>query len=391
MRCIEGWNYSEKPGSFMLSHLEKGSFQFNEQPFASGAEKALYADNNDPKQCASITTCDGWKEKFSSFSAYTESKVHEILQKSPPHKNILRLTHLIHSGKPAVWVLKHLSPNSPGASSLLKEVDMEDLFKCMHSPDVRKIQIAVQPRFSLDLLEAAENGLSKRRMISATRQALNAVTYLHEQGIVHGDIKPENYLVNRKKGDIHVVLCDFGTALYPEAPPELYSRPCGTPMYLNPQKLYRSVQKAPPELSKEEYVRLQERGDLWALAMTIHMIFTKQDPDLAHPDPDRQKWMQITKLERLYGEEGPYTWNRLPVDLPESSLITNLIQEGSRKNGVSEPLGNTIKRIRENYISLPRVPFTISEGEIFFTPPGSPPTVSEGEYFFTPVDRDRNK
>jgi len=44
------------------------------------------------------------------------------------------------------------------------------------------------------------------------RQVLEAVHYLHKQGIAHRDIKPENVLMTNLRAVSRVVLTDFGQA-----------------------------------------------------------------------------------------------------------------------------------------------------------------------------------
>mmetsp|Transcript_16424 Transcript_16424/g.27135 ORF Transcript_16424/g.27135 Transcript_16424/m.27135 type:complete len:465 (-) Transcript_16424:200-1594(-) len=56
----------------------------------------------------------------------------------------------------------------------------------------------------------ARNGLSERLSIKLFRQLAQAVNFLHESGIVHLDLAPENILINRKMEIVKI--CDFGAA-----------------------------------------------------------------------------------------------------------------------------------------------------------------------------------
>ena len=45
------------------------------------------------------------------------------------------------------------------------------------------------------------------------RQVLEALNYLHSQGIVHRDVKPDNLLISSLTDGARVVLTDFGSAI----------------------------------------------------------------------------------------------------------------------------------------------------------------------------------
>ncbi len=64
------------------------------------------------------------------------------------------------------------------------------------------------------LIHNQENGLALSRVLEVARSACNALQYAHQLGIVHGDVKPGNILVN-KQGRAFVT--DFGLATMSEA------------------------------------------------------------------------------------------------------------------------------------------------------------------------------
>lgn len=61
----------------------------------------------------------------------------------------------------------------------------------------------------LELLEESPSGLSPQLIKNLTYQLCKAVKYLHDQDIIHRDVKPENLLIDNK---MNLKLCDFGFA-----------------------------------------------------------------------------------------------------------------------------------------------------------------------------------
>jgi hypothetical protein len=67
----------------------------------------------------------------------------------------------------------------------------------------------VEGRDLLDTIEDPNHGLTPVQIKSILKEVLGAVGFIHEQGILHRDISPDNILINQ---DFHPVLIDFGAA-----------------------------------------------------------------------------------------------------------------------------------------------------------------------------------
>jgi len=65
---------------------------------------------------------------------------------------------------------------------------------------------------------------------------LDAVKYLHENGIAHRDLKPENLLCSGEDEDEIVKIADFGLSKMFSAGEKLMTG-CGTPGYVAPEVL----------------------------------------------------------------------------------------------------------------------------------------------------------
>ncbi len=67
----------------------------------------------------------------------------------------------------------------------------------------------VTGRDLLDTIEDPNHGLNPTQIKLILKEILGAVSFIHDQGILHRDISPDNILINK---DFHPVLIDFGAA-----------------------------------------------------------------------------------------------------------------------------------------------------------------------------------
>ncbi|HVG61375.1 MAG TPA: serine/threonine-protein kinase [Hyalangium sp.] len=113
-------------------------------------------------------------------------------------------------------------------------------------------------------------------------KVLEAVAYMHGQGIFHRDLKPGNILV--RKGGKEPVLVDYGVAYFPmPALPQLTDTvlPPGTPRYTSPEALRFEVQHRRNRAARYEFTVADE---LYALGVTLYDLLTDPQPD-SYPQP----------------------------------------------------------------------------------------------------------
>nr|WP_297805987.1 serine/threonine-protein kinase [Tepidiforma sp.] len=109
--------------------------------------------------------------------------------------------------------------------------------------------------YTLRQLIATQGRLTEQEALRLGRQVAAALAYAHEQGIVHGDVKPENILVNEHGA---AKLADFGVAetLGRTLSPAMANDLLGTIAYLAPEV----IQGSPPSPASDQY----------ALALTLY-------------------------------------------------------------------------------------------------------------------------
>lgn len=101
---------------------------------------------------------------------------------------------------------------------------------------------------------------------------LEAVAYLHRNGIVHRDIKPENVLfVTEDEEDLRVKLIDFGLSRRHKKGDAYMSNPVGTAYYMS------------PELLKGKY---DQACDVWSTGIVAYILLCGYPPFNGDTDPD---------------------------------------------------------------------------------------------------------
>jgi len=106
-----------------------------------------------------------------------------------------------------------------------------------------------------------DKSYSLRKLVNFGIQILNGLEYLHDNGIIHRDIKPDNLLVSERS---IVKITDFGIAKFIEEESPV-SSVIGAPAYASPE-----------QMSREEHIDF--RSDIYSFGKTFYTMITKKVP-----------------------------------------------------------------------------------------------------------------
>ena len=149
-----------------------------------------------------------------------------------------------------------------------------------------------------------------------TKQATEGVSFLHRNGYVHKDIKPDNFLVRQEGDKIICKLNDFGLSKE-----TIEGQSYCTPTNHHGTVNWRAPEATNPELSHEDSQPFSKKSDIWSLGCVISFIFTKR-----HPFGDWKNGMQIE--ERVKAGGSPLESHiELVASLKHKELIEKMIKK----------------------------------------------------------------
>lgn len=111
---------------------------------------------------------------------------------------------------------------------------------------------------------------------------LRGVAHLHEEGIAHRDIKPDNILIcEDEDGEMLLKIIDFGFA----TSNNLADLHCGTPNFMAPELLEKVVKYSTTCV------------DIWALGVTLFYLCEGRYPFKGYDEKDLFRSIRLGKYE----------------------------------------------------------------------------------------------
>uniref|UniRef100_A0A8C2FWG3 Protein kinase domain-containing protein n=1 Tax=Cyprinus carpio TaxID=7962 RepID=A0A8C2FWG3_CYPCA len=151
---------------------------------------------------------------------------------------------------------------------------------------------------------------SERDAADAVKQVLEAVAYLHENGVVHRDLKPENLLYATSAPDAPLKIADFGLSKIVDDQVTMKTV-CGTPGYCAPEILRGCAYG--PEV------------DMWSVGVITYILLCGFEPFF---DDRGDQYMFKRILNCEYEFVSPW-WDN--VSLNAKDLVKKLVVQDPKK------------------------------------------------------------
>ncbi|MEI7767059.1 MAG: serine/threonine-protein kinase [Phycisphaerae bacterium] len=218
-----------------------------------------------------------------------------------------------------LYAIKRVQRHEPEDERFLTQMEQEHEIACQFNhPGLRRSVRLIRKRRLLKTIEIClvmemvdGTPLDRQRpeylsqLIAIAAYAADALGWLHQQGYVHADIKPNNVLVTV---DGHVKIIDFGQSCPIGT---VKTRIQGTPDYIAPEQVNRTA--------------LVPQTDIFNLGATLYWCLTgKYVPTLIHRRTDT---LGLLTQRELFP---PHELNPL-VPLALSKLILDCIEEDVRR------------------------------------------------------------
>ncbi|XP_008937030.1 PREDICTED: hormonally up-regulated neu tumor-associated kinase-like, partial [Merops nubicus] len=214
------------------------------------------------------------------------------------------------------YVLKNMK-REPRIHQMIKHPHIVRLYETLETDN--SYYMVMELCLGGDLLDRVcdKKRLAEREVKRYTRQILSAVEHLHCQGIVHRDLKIENFLLDENN---NIKIVDFGlsnTANFKGLSQELLHTQCGSPAYAAPELL--AHQKYGPKV------------DVWSIGVSMFAMLTGTLPFTVEPFNIKQLHQKM-----LFGEISP-----IPSDISPGAVhfMQSLLEpDPAKRPGVKEAI-----------------------------------------------------
>ncbi|MBW4608152.1 MAG: serine/threonine protein kinase [Hassallia sp. WJT32-NPBG1] len=186
-------------------------------------------------------------------------------------------------------------------------------------------------RALLDERKAVGQSFTETEVLQLMRSLLPVLEHLHNRGIIHRDISPENIIL--RESDHLPVLIDFGVVK--ELATKLQSLNASTPLTTVGKLGY-----APAE--QMQTGRAYPSSDLYALAVTVLVLLTAKEPqELFDENQLTWNWQKLVKVDPRFAQILNRMLSHSPSDRFASvAALTQALQVLAQPNQINPALSN---------------------------------------------------
>ena len=190
----------------------------------------------------------------------------------------------------------------------------------------------------IDIKNASLNFLPYSYIRTIIRDLLKGISFIHEKGISHRDIKSSNIMFN--SNGLRII--DFGFACLEESCDQLK----GTPLYFPPEKYNLIGKVSLLYTNKREY---EEKADIWALGVILLELLSNYDID-NNIEKVISKGGTEKSLSKILNE---YIWKKAPNDL--KLILLNSLKYDINMRSNADDLLKIIKNSKNKYSSYSKI------------------------------------
>ncbi|XP_017465101.1 PREDICTED: calcium/calmodulin-dependent protein kinase type 1 isoform X1 [Rhagoletis zephyria] len=189
-----------------------------------------------------------------------------------------------------IRVLRRFSANDPDNGARLTHPNIVQLLETFE--DKSKVYLVMELVTGGELFDriVEKGSYTEKDASGLIRQILEAVDYMHEQGVVHRDLKPENLLYYSPDDGSKIMISDFGLSKMEDS--GIMATACGTPGYV-----------APEVLAQKPYGKAV---DVWSIGVISYILLCGYPP--FYDENDANLFAQILKGEFEF--DSPY-WDEI--------------------------------------------------------------------------------
>jgi len=178
----------------------------------------------------------------------------------------------------------------------------------------------------------ADRDLSLEQGLDLCLEICRGLDFLHQHGIVHRDVKPENFLLSGDGSAVKIV--DFGLSKDVKSwRTRLQVERGGTRKYMSPEQLARK--------------RLDLRSDIFSFGITMYELFSGKHPC---PGPEPEDIMRQIRGDRRFKFEPPSVHNKSLPHQIDRIILKALQRRVSRRYQSMSELILDLSRIRRSRI-----------------------------------------